>query len=182
MGTVVMGTDIGFASFGVAIVELGSDEEHVDLLEVIRTEKESKKRNTLAADDNIRRAREIYRRLSTLRREYDVKVVCGEAMSFPRHSGNAAKMSLAWGTVAALTEQYGLPLVQASPQRLKMAVCGNKSASKQEVEDALIARYGERIRLIFDGPGGQREHAFDALGSIVAALESDVIRMARKAA
>lgn len=182
MGVRVLGTDIGFASFGVAVVELGDAAETVYELDVIRTDKSSKKSNVLATEDNIRRTREICVALRALIRRHNIRAICGEAMSFPRSSSVAGKMCLAWGVVAALTVEFDLPLVQCTPMQLKKAVCGNKSAAKEDVETALLERYGDAVDRLFTGLPSQREHCFDALGSVVAGLDSEVLRMARKAA
>ena len=47
---------------------------------------------------------------------------------------------------------------------------------KQEIADALIQRYGIVIAdvLLKDVPQGQREHAFDALGSVYATLDGEM--------
>jgi Holliday junction resolvasome RuvABC endonuclease subunit len=180
---IVLGIDPGFASFGTAVVELTPTTERVHRLGVIRTEKSNKKRNCLAADDNIRRAREISDALEVLSDEWDFRAVCAEAMSFPRSSSVAGKMCLAWGVVTAWMQRLDLALVQASPQTVKLAVCGNKQASKDEVQAALVKRYGAEVaRLLVNLPAGQHEHPFDALGAVVACLESDVVRMGRRAA
>lgn len=178
MGAVVIGIDPGFAALGVAVVRLLPDGEEVLALELIRTEKEKAKRKVLAADDNVRRAREAARELMTLWEQHDVVAIAAESMSFTRHASVSQKMGMTWGVIASLAEVYELPIVQASPQRVKDAVCGSKTASKEDVEAALKARYPEAAPL-FAGPNGQREHVWDALAAVVAALESDVVRMAR---
>jgi Holliday junction resolvasome RuvABC endonuclease subunit len=180
--SIVLGLDPGFASFGVAVVELLPDGERVLALEVLRTSKDQAKRHTLASDDNLRRAGELYRGLSMLMLSLRPAALAAESMSFPRSSSVAGKMCLSWGVVAALAGQFCLPLVQASPQTIKGAVVGDKSASKVDVESALLRRYGNGIEDLVHVSEGQHEHAFDALAAVVACLDSDVMRMARKGA
>ena len=81
-------------------------------------------------------------------------------MSFPRNASTAGKMSICWGVLAAIAEARGLPIVQASPQALKRAVTGSSSASKDEVEFALLKRFGNETEELFSGPDGLREHVF----------------------
>jgi crossover junction endodeoxyribonuclease RuvC len=175
----VLGIDPGFSSLGYAVVQIHPVRETVLEIGVIHTEKSGAKRNVLAADDNLRRARELFQALNP--KMAWVRAICAESMSFPRHAPSAAKVAMSWGVLAALAEFRGLPIVQASPQEVKKAVCGAKSASKEEVQQALQMRYGSP-------PGmeeiskGDMEHAFDALAAVVCCLDSEVVRMARKLA
>lgn len=178
-GVAVLGCDPGFANCGVALVQLLSDREVVRALDVIRTAKDSAKRRTYAADDNLRRARELHRALDGLVVTHNVRAIAAESMSFPRNATNSAKMSLCWGVLASIAEARRLPIVQASPQAIKRAVTGSTTASKDEVEFALLKRFGNDAEELFTGPDGLREHAFDALGAVVACLDSDVLRALR---
>jgi Holliday junction resolvasome RuvABC endonuclease subunit len=176
---VVLGVDPGFASTGIALVRLLPDGEEAVLLDVLRTSKDDAKRRTLAADDNLRRTRELARAFARLVVEHGVRAICAESMSHPRNASNSGKMSLCWGALAAVAEAHGLPLVQASPQAIKLAVAGAKTASKDDLEFALLQRFGNATEALFTGPDGQREHAFDALAALVACLDSDVVRALR---
>jgi crossover junction endodeoxyribonuclease RuvC len=175
----VLGIDPGFASLGYALVRLHPVRETVMEIGVIHTEKSGAKQNVLAADDNLRRARELFTAIN-LHTAW-VTAICAESMSFPRNSQAAAKVAMSWGVIAALAELKGFPIVQASPQAIKKVVCGAKNASKEDVQQALRMRYGEM-------PGaaeltkGSMEHAFDALAAVVCCLDSEVVRMARKMA
>ena len=173
----VLGLDPGFASLGYALVALHPVRETILSMGVIRTSKSTAKQGVLAADDNLRRARELW---SLINQQLTaVEVICAESMSFPRNSQAAAKVAMSWGVIAALAEQRGLPIVQASPQAIKKSLCGVKSASKEEVQAALTARYGA-LPLDPKVPKGEHEHAFDALAAVVCCLDSEVLRMARK--
>jgi len=176
---VVLGLDPGFSFLGAAVVEIQPRGERVLALELVRTAKESKKRQVLAADDNVRRAREICASLQAIVSDRKPVLFACESMSFPRNSSVAAKMALGWGVVAAVAQLNGIPIVQVSPQSMKKRLCGVHNATKEQLEEALVARYGEKIIKLFDGPKGQREHPMDALGAIVACLESEPCRMAR---
>lgn len=177
----VLGIDPGFASVGWAVVEVNASSERVVAMGVIRTQKSNRKQNVLAAADNFRRARELGRQLTKLLVEYDVRVVCAEAMSFPRSSSVAAKMAMCWGVLAQLCESLCLPLVQASPQQIKRVVTGNASASKDDVLTALALRFDNTVGLVGEIPKSMHEHTFDAVGAVVAGLDSEVLRAATRA-
>jgi len=177
---VLVGIDTGFASIGVAVVELGVSSDHVVSLQVLRTEKSSAKKSILASEDNLRRAREISWELRKILHSdrYQVVGICAEAMSFPRNASAAAKVAMTWGVLSALSEET--PIFQCSPQDLKLRVVGSKTATKEDVQASLIQRFGEGIMKLLEAPAGQHEHAFDALGAVVACGDADQIRMVRK--
>lgn len=177
----LLGIDPGFSSVGWAIVEHHPDAGvRLVSLGVMRTKKATRKQNVLAAADNFRRAQEIGRELGALMLSARVDVVCAEAMSFPRSSSVAAKMAMCWGVLAQLCETLSLPLTQASPQQIKRSVTGNAAASKDDVAAALSLRFPDTVALVASVPASLHEHAHDAVGAIVACLESDVVRAAAR--
>lgn len=177
--SVILGLDPGFASLGVAVVELRSGGESVRQLHVIRTSKSDRKRGVRASDDNVRRAREIARQLGVIIGTTKPRAICAESMSFPRSSSVAGKMCLAWGVVATLSHVFGTPLVQASPKEVKLAACGDGGASKEDVIAAMRARFPECASLTAGINRGEHEHCFDALAAVVACLDSEVLRLLR---
>lgn len=178
---IVIGCDPGLARFGIAIVGLGTITEKVLAVDVYRTAPTPRKRGVLAADDNVRRVRELGQRLLGLIGERRPVAFCAESMSAPRSASSAAKLAMSWGVLGTVAEVAGLPIVQASPQRIKSVVTGNASASKVDVQTALIQRFGEPD--LFAGlRAGDVEHAADAVAAMVACLDFDVIRMARRLA
>jgi len=186
-----MGVDPGFATMGLTLVQLNRDPmyDEVLTLQVFRTQKSSKKQKVLAADDNVRRCRELVRYTRPWIKEQggaELVVICAEAMSFPRSSSAAAKVAMAWGMITTFAELHNLPILQASPKEIKKATTGRTSATKEEVEEALQIKYrmkpkdkvvSEFYRSV---PKSAREHAWDALGSVVACQESETVRLARK--
>jgi len=179
---ILLGIDPGFASLGWCRFGLGKtpDLDRPLAMGVIRTDKSNKKANVLASNDNHRRICEIFKLLFPLTQ--DVIMFTAESQSWPRNSASSAKVGMAWGVISSLTELLSVPLLQMSPQALKKSICGNKSASKQEIADALIARYGIVIAdgLLKDVAPSQREHAYDALGSVCATLDGEEVKLARQ--
>jgi len=177
----VIGADRGFAKFGYAVFALTPDGEKVVEVEVIKTQKDAKKRQTLAASDNHRRTQEIYFALSKIVSGGLIVAAASEASSLPRNASTSYKLGRADGAWTSVLTQYSIPLAEASPQAIKKALCGNNSASKVEVQAALEKRYPDQ----FDDfkkkyPKGMWEHGFDAAASIVACLDSDIFKMARQ--
>ena len=180
----VIGIDPGFASIGYAEVVIGKrpEEDIVTRIGVIRTAKADTKRKVYAADDNIRRCREIVTELEAiLSKSLGNKCICAESMSFPRNASAAAQVALTWGIITTLAEARKMPILQCSPQELKMVVVGSKSASKTEIQAVLDVKYPNvrGILLAAKVPNGQLEHAYDALGAIEACSTSTEFRLLR---
>lgn len=178
---VVLGIDPGFAAVGFAVVEL-AEPLNVLKLGVWRT---NKKRMVKAADDSMRRGREVSAGIIThfIDPKISIAVICIEGVSLPRNASTSFKLGMCYGVIAALAEIHGFPVIQVSPQELKKAVCGNSTASKEEIAAALDVRFGRSFapELVQHGfPAGVHEHAYDALGSVVAGMNSEVFRLVRR--
>lgn len=174
---IVLGVDPGFASMGFAAVAVDPVGDLANAVWVVRTEKSTKKGNVRASEDNVRRAMELSFRLEEAVANWAPLAVAAETMSWPRNAGAAAKVALAWGVLCSVAKRHGLPLVQASPQQVKLAICGSKTASKEEVIAAVRKRWPE---LELPKQVTLQEHAADAAAVVVACLDSEVLRMARK--
>jgi Holliday junction resolvasome RuvABC endonuclease subunit len=184
MGTIVLGMDPGFASFGVAVVEIFRDREVPRLLTVCRTKPSAKKQNIRQADDNVRRVREFAAFVDDLVRVWQPRAFMVEYLEgFSQHASTFFKMGLTLGLVSALAEAYKLPMLVVGPQPLKTKVTGSAEASKAEIRVALNRRYGASLLEGFlqteKVPGGQWEHPYDALGAVVACLDSEMGRVLR---
>lgn len=179
-----LGIDPGLAHFGWGLVAVADGKLDVVSAGCFVTEKSDKKRKVLSADDNVRRAQQLARSLMNLVviKGNAIRIICAESMSAPRHSSSAAKLSLSWGVVSALSVVYGIPLVQASPQEIKLAATGKRNASKEDIQEAM------RREL----PGAEAavsktvtrkddlEHPYDALAAVWACRHSQLaIAMAR---
>lgn len=175
---IALGLDPGFASLGLAAVELG-DVVQVPRAWVERTEPSAKKRDVRQSEDLVRRCREITGCLERAIAEWHPAVACAETMSWPRDMKAATRIALAWGVVAAVLERHGIPLVQASPQEVKKHLCGRKDASKDDVMLAVEARVES---VTWPPQKTLVEHAADAVAVVLTCADSDVVRAARRAA
>lgn len=182
----VLGIDPGFANIGYSTVMLSSDGKMRPVnMGVFRTDKSDAKRSVFASEDNLRRAREIYVFLKDVLRNGPcgpVRAVCAETMSYPRNSSAAAKVAMCWGVLAAISEEFDIPVLQATPQGLKLKVQGKKTASKVQVQEALEKLFGKKTlaELLVDVTPSFWEHPVDALGAVVACGDSEVLRLARR--
>jgi len=172
---VVLGIDPGFSSMGWALASVEGKVVDVTLAGVFRTDKDTKKTNTRSSEDNIRRAGLLHDCLCATIRGACPRLIATETMSWPRNAGVVAKMGIAWGVIACAARQYNIPIVQASPMVLKRAVTGNGKASKEEMIAHIKARFPN---LELPKQETLQEHAADAAGSIIACLDSELMRFA----
>lgn len=177
-GMVIAGFDPGLASMGYAFVEVLPRTERVLAIGVIRTQPANKKRNVRQCDDVTRRVVEIVDAVDALfARHPPVVAICSESFSPPRNASSAAKVAMAWGAVIGATSP---PYLQASPQEIKLAVCGSRKASKEEIEQTLAERFGPCDEQWDGTPDKQKNHGWDALASIVACLSDPSIEIGRR--
>lgn len=170
----ILGIDPGFAKLGWCLAEYDGNAPSVLHMGVLETTKDTRK--VLACVDNVRRAQEIRDGLMSLTALY-VDVFCAEAMSFPRNASSAAKVAMAWGVIASVAQDIHVPIVQVSPQQIKVATTGSLKASKVRVGQELCRMCPEIVSMLEPLAVNKREHPIDALGAIVAALGSEVIKM-----
>lgn len=189
MSLVVVGIDPGLAHLGWAAVALEASGEQLLDCGLIGTSK-AKAKGTLSSDDLHRRGQELSRALARVLDTFGPCAVCAESISYPRSSTASSMLGRSWGVLDAELERRGIALLSASPQAIKLAVCGRRSASKLEVIEALDLRFAGRLLELLGRPrrdGGvpartKWEHPADAVGAVVACLNRDHLRLARTVA
>lgn len=181
---VVLGIDPGFAHLGWAVAELEPGGEHLLGLGLFTTKKSEEKLNVGAAGDNSRRARDVAEFLNNVIRTHNVRAICMESESFVRNASAAAKVARVLGVLDALSTLHDIPLVQVSPQQIKLQVCGYRAASKSDMEAAVGKRLvgGKRAlnNLLVKVAPSKREHPIDAFGAVLACRNTDVMRALRQ--
>jgi crossover junction endodeoxyribonuclease RuvC len=178
----VLGIDPGLASCGLAVLDVAPERPRVVAVRAFASKPSARKRHTYASDDTYERASALAEAVA----EYlaggpgspePVRAVCVEAMSYPRHASAAHKMGVAWGTIAAVVSSRRVPLVQASPQKIKTLTAGARNASKGAVALAVAARVDGLEAALRDVRETAEEHVFDAIGAVLACSESPVLRV-----
>ncbi len=169
-----LGVDPGLANFGWALAEVTHDAIEPLCVGVIFTEKSKKRAKVLAPDDEFRRSKELFAELSGIVRRNDVKLICAEGMSSPRNAVTVRMLGFAWGVLASLCSDLGVPLVQTSPNRLKKALCGRVSVTDVQLHARVIELYPKMELLVQSiTQKTKREHAFDAMAAIEACRHAE---------
>lgn len=176
---IVIGIDPSLCNTGLAAVELGPLGERVVETLVVRTEPSPRKLHLLAAQDEARRVAEIAGALHGAVGRHRPMALVVEAPAGSRHARAARSLGLAFGAVIAVARVHGLPLLQVQPLDVKRATCGRKTADKAEVVVAVETRFPE---VEWPSPASVVEHAADAIGAVLAALDSETLRLARQLA
>lgn len=178
----IVGIDSGLATFGYCIVRLG-EPDVVENVQVLRTERSAEKRRIRVADDTADRISYLAGELhEVLKRTPDVVALCVEAVALPYgklQTSVVSALGRARGIVDTLAVVHGLPVVEEQPQFLKKLATGTKSASKEDVQTALEARFPE-LGALWPPQKTLREHAGDAVAAALAGLQSDVVKAARR--
>lgn len=174
------GMDPGIANFGMAAFDarLGDGVE-LDLVrgDVISTASEVKKRRVSQASSDFARWRFIAEAIRDWLVEWEIGLIAAEERSFARGSAAVKSMSAAWAIIASMSLVLSIPVVVASPKSIKSILCGRETASKAEVEAAVLRRHpvaGAMIELA-GVPDGQHNHFFDACGAAEACRRFDEV-------
>ena len=178
----ILGVDPGFANFGLAVASLKGDGLGSLLyMNVLSTEKSTKKENSYSSEDSVRRASLIFESLASIVQQYAPVAICAESMSFPRSSSVSHKMGIGWGVLISVAASKNIPILHASPQAIKQAVHGTKVATKVEVKQGVLRVFGNHsIALVHHLAAGAHEHPFDAAAAILAQNSNPLIMIARK--
>ena len=184
----VLGIDPGFANVGYAVTRLTKDGVEPVAMGLIQTKKSDKKLNVLSSDDNFRRGKEIARSLKDIVEqppggEGKFIAICAEKKSFPRNASSAAKVAYCWGILCLLSVYTGLPVLSASPQEIKLALCGKANASKIEIQAACNRSFSWDITELVRGiTKSTLEHPYDGLAAVLACSDSETLCLARRMA
>lgn len=183
----VMAMDPGFRTFGVAIIEVGKDYEKVVCVDVIRTEPSKKKLKVLSSTDDDRRVREITGKLVSLDLKYKATIFTSEERANVRSASSSAKVAIGWTIPVVLGAIRDVPLIQQSPQDLKLKTVGKKTATKADIMKAMEEMFPgqfEEFKKKYPPqnpgkPAGAWEHGYDAVASYVASKDEQILQMAR---
>ena len=167
----ILGIDPGFASCGYALLRPGKGTEGAPEFEsigVIRTQKTTKK--IPLWEDNARRTGDLYGALKARLPDTMRPILFAvEAESWTRQPSDKL-LGLARGAIYSLAFERGCAIEQYGPRELKQEFCDSGSASKGDVEEALITLNPELKTLLNRLPKTQRNHAADAAACALYAL------------
>lgn len=179
MSLAVIGLDPGLASFGYCVARVAGSSVLVSELGVWRTKPNGTKSAVRSSSSVAERNAYLYRELVALFDREPAGLLCLEDFSPPRSAGPAAKVARVFGMLDAVAAYEGLGTLRATPQEIKLATTGKRSASKEAVEESVRAVCTPRALKGLEAsvPRSQWNHAFDAGGSVIACVNHPEMRM-----
>ena len=179
----ILSLDASLCSTGWTVYE--SDGKKWSLIDsgVISTQSEAKKKKIYKGDDMTRRLREIIEGLLHLLETHDPKAVCCEMFVGSQNASAASALSSAKAIVVTLCMIQRRPLLEVTPDDVKIALYGDKTASKRQMKDAACKLYPELkeqyhvSKTSNDGYTGKFEHVADSVGVFKAVRNTPTIQL-----
>lgn len=129
----VLGIDPGLSTAGYGIIEASGSGHRAVAAGVIRT----------SPDDPLgHRLLEIYDDLEALIAEYRPAEAAIEEVFVNKNLKTATAVGRASGVALLAVARAGIPVAEYSPTAVKMALCGNGTAPKQQVQRVVALRLG----------------------------------------
>jgi crossover junction endodeoxyribonuclease RuvC len=120
----ILAIDPGYDRCGVAIVQAGRPSELIASL-CIETNKK---------DTHERRLLQVYEEVSACIEQYKPTHIALETLFFSVNKKTAIKVAEARGVIVLVAGQHNLPLIELSPQEVKLAMAGVGNADKKQVQ------------------------------------------------
>ncbi|MCL2874707.1 MAG: hypothetical protein FWF12_00130 [Betaproteobacteria bacterium] len=174
----IIGCDPSLRNFGIVTADLNIDtmEFKIQEMRLIESEDNAKKAKTVRKNsDDLRRARALH--------EGFVAACQGAGMAFievPVGSQSARAMA-SYGICIGVLAACPVPMIQLTPTEVKLAMTGEKTATKDEMIEAAVKAHPE-AKWLTRKLGGKlslissNEHLADATGAIMAGLKTDEFR------
>lgn len=152
----IIAIDPGYDRCGVAILTEEMGKPIVIHSECLTTDKNTEQYERLSF---------IYQKLENLIKKYKPESLAIEALFFSVNKKTAIKVAEARGTILALAGNNNLPVIELSPQAIKIAMTGSGNASKSQVEKMvrLTVKLPEKAKL---------DDEIDAIALGVASLQT----------
>ncbi len=129
----VLGVDPGLTTAGYGIIEASGTKFHAVAAGVIRTD----------PDDAVAdRLTEIYDDLKSLIAEFRPAEAAIEEVFVNRNLHTATSVGRASGVALLAIAQAGIPIAEYTPSAVKLALCGNGRAPKDQVQRVVAMRLG----------------------------------------
>jgi len=121
----VLGIDPGFGRLGFGIIEVVRDNPRMIAFGCFETDK---------SEAHADRLVKVAKKLNELIVEHKPELVGVEKLFFQKNVRTAMKVSEARGVILTTLAQAGIPIVECSPQDVKIAVSGYGKADKKQVQ------------------------------------------------
>lgn len=128
----ILGIDPGTNIMGYALLKTHLNKSEVEVMSVLQMKK---------LTDHYAKLKFIYERVNTLIEQYKPDILAIEAPFYGKNVQSMLKLGRAQGIIIAASLHAGLDVYEYSPRKIKMAITGNGSASKEQVAAMLCRLY-----------------------------------------
>lgn len=128
----ILGVDPGTTVMGYALLHVKVRKSDIVALNVVKM--------TQLRGQNAK-LKKVFESTSELLTTYHPTILAIEAPFFGKNPQSMLKLGRAQGVVIAACLHAGLPVYEYSPRKIKQAITGNGSASKEQVASMLHAMY-----------------------------------------
>lgn len=109
---------------GIGIIEVDRSAARLLLMDILKLS---------SRDGNHKRLQMIYEKISQVLSNYRPDEFAIEAPFFGKNVQSMLKLGRAQGVAIAAAMQYGIPVVEYSPRKIKQSITGNGNADKLQV-------------------------------------------------
>ncbi len=162
MNDLIIAIDPGYDRCGVAIVSEASGKPTVVFSSCITSDK---------ADEQYLRLTAIFQQLETIIKKYKPSHLAIETLFFSVNKKTAFKVAEARGAIMTLAGLYKLPLIELSPQAIKIAMTGTGNASKEQVQKMVYLTV-VLPKTALPAQAGKLDDEIDAIALGVAGLQT----------
>ena len=126
--SIIMGIDPGTNIMGFGVIKVINKEmELIDMIEF----------KLPKADDHSIKLSKIFQKTSELIKNYKPNLIAIESPFFGKNVQSMLKLGRAQGVAIAAALNSGIPITEYSPKKIKMAITGSGSSSKEQVAKML---------------------------------------------
>lgn len=129
--TIILGIDPGTTVMGYGLIQIKGNQVKMIAMGVLDLKKYS---------DHYEKLQKIFNRTASLIDEFKPEVLAIEAPFFGKNVQSMLKLGRAQGVAMAAALSRNLPITEYAPLKIKMAITGSGSASKEQVAD-MLRRY-----------------------------------------
>jgi len=172
----MLAIDGSLTATGFAVVLAGETESCVST-HFCATKPDAKSRHVYQADQDGSRIDDIVSMLLGILDSHRPDVVAMEAPAGSQHANSAKALALAYGAIRGALRARGITPIMVQAHHAKKAGAGTKNATKEQVIEAMTARFPSAD---ITGSKARREAVADALSVACAALEEPTVQAMRR--
>lgn len=121
---IILGIDPGTVIMGFGLIHIKGSEMKLIALDVIKLDTD---------DDHTLRLQKIFAAVTTLVKDHKPDEFAIEAPFFGKNVQSMLKLGRAQGVAMAAALNFGIPIFEYSPKKIKLSITGNGNAAKEQV-------------------------------------------------